>query len=110
MKAMFTGSSRPRRLPKGFARKPRWLTRPWASLLCTLALLAATAPAWAESLTLKECLTRALSNNPLLSESELAVEASGKTVESAEGRHFPRLALDSTYTKREDPTTYIPAQ
>lgn len=79
-------------------------------ILCALLLMLTTAPARAESLTLRECLTRALANNPLLAESEMAVQASGKAVESAEGRHFPRVGLDSSYTKREDPTTYIPAQ
>jgi len=63
-----------------------------------------------EALTLKQCLTTALTNNPLLRETRSGVEAAGKGVQSAEGKHYPRLSLDATGVARQDPVPYIPAQ
>ncbi|MFA5182544.1 MAG: TolC family protein [Syntrophales bacterium] len=62
------------------------------------------------SLSLKTCLKYALTDNPLIAEARLGVQAGGKLVESASGRHYPKLSIDSNYTKRQDPFPYIPAQ
>ena len=67
-------------------------------------------PASGKPLTLKECLTIALTNNPLMREAQSGVEAAGKGVQSAEGKHYPRISLDATAAVREDPVPYIPAQ
>ncbi len=61
-------------------------------------------------LSLKDCLNTALKDNPLLSESQMGIQAAQKGIESAAGRHFPKLSLDGNYTKRQDPWPYIPAQ
>jgi outer membrane protein len=61
-------------------------------------------------LSLKDCLARALEGNPLLAEARLGVRAGEKAVDSAWGRHFPRLSLDGNYTQRQDPWPFIPAQ
>ena len=72
--------------------------------------LAATTVAQAAPLSLRESLKEAVANNPLLAEGRLAVNAAGQGVASAFGRHLPRLTLDASYTKRQDPLPYIPAQ
>ena len=61
-------------------------------------------------LSLKTCLKYALTDNPLVAEARLGVQAGGKLVESASGRHYPKFSLDGNYTKRQDPFPYIPAQ
>lgn len=61
-------------------------------------------------LSLKTCLKYALTDNPLIAEAHLGVQAGGKLVESASGRHYPKFSLDGNYTKRQDPFPYIPAQ
>ncbi len=63
-----------------------------------------------EPLSLKACLAKALNNNPLLSEAGLSVKAFKKGVDSAMGKHFPKIALDLNYTRRQDPLPFIPAQ
>jgi outer membrane protein len=76
-----------------------------------LAMLGAlAAPALGGGLTLRECLQAALAENPSFKESRLAVSASERSVESAEGRRFPRLSLDATQVFRQDALPYIPAQ
>ena len=62
------------------------------------------------ALSLKDCLDSALKDNPLLSEAQMGIQAAQMGVESATGRHFPKLSLDGNYTKRQDPWPYIPAQ
>jgi outer membrane protein len=61
-------------------------------------------------LSLKDCLTRAIKDNPSLDEARLGIKAGEKTIDSAWGKHLPKLSLDASYTKREDPWPYIPAQ
>jgi outer membrane protein len=61
-------------------------------------------------LTLKDCLKTALTKNPLAIEAGLAVKSAEETVTSAQGRHWPRLTLDGSYTRREQPFPYIQAQ
>jgi outer membrane protein len=61
-------------------------------------------------LSLKECLSRALKSNPLLAEARLGVMAGEKSIDSAWGKHLPKLSLDGNYTRRQDPWPYIPAQ
>ena len=61
-------------------------------------------------LTLKECLGLVLANNPSVREARSGVEAAGKGVQSAEGKHYPRLSLDASGFARQDPVPYIPAQ
>jgi outer membrane protein len=63
-----------------------------------------------ESLSLKACLNKALKDNPLLSEAQLGVKAGEKVIDSAWGKHLPKLSLEANYTKREDPWPYIPAE
>jgi outer membrane protein len=63
-----------------------------------------------EPITLKDCLSKALKDNPLLAEARLGVNAGEKGIDSAWGKHLPKLYLDANYTKRQDPWPYIPAQ
>ena len=76
--------------------------------LVILAVLAA--PARGGGQTLKECLQTALADNPSFKEARLAVSASERGVDSAEGRRFPRLSFDATQVFRQDALPYIPAQ
>lgn len=62
------------------------------------------------SLSLKDCLARALKDNPLLAEARLGVSAGEKAIDSAWGRHLPKLSLDGNYSQRQDPWPFIPAQ
>ena len=79
----------------------------WACFL----FLATTAAAWAgEALALQECLTRALARNPALAEAELGPKGAEQAVISAQGKRWPRLTLDSGFTRREDPLPFVPAQ
>jgi len=75
----------------------------------SLALLMPFA-AHAEKLTLRECLSAALTNNPAIAEAQLNVAAGEQGILSAEGKHFPRLYFDANFTRRQDPIAYIPAQ
>jgi len=63
-----------------------------------------------EPLGLKDCLRKALRDNPQLAEARLAVSAGEKGIDSAWAKHLPRVFLDANYTKRQDPWPYIPAQ
>jgi len=76
--------------------------------LMILAVLAA--PARGGGQTLKECLQTALADNPSFREARLAVSASERGVDSAEGRRFPRLSFDASQVFRQDALPYIPAQ
>jgi outer membrane protein TolC len=67
--------------------------------------------AWAgEALSLKECLAKALTGNPAVAEAELGPKGAEQAVISAQGKHWPRLTLDSAFTRREDPLPFVPAQ
>jgi outer membrane protein TolC len=67
--------------------------------------------AHAETLSLKDCLSAALANNPAIIEARLNVAAGEQGILSAEGKHFPRLSLDAPFIRRQDPTgAFIPAQ
>ena len=72
-------------------------------------VLAQTAAA-KEQLSLRDCLNKALDNNPLLAEARLGVNAGEKSIDSAWGKHLPKLSIDANYIKRQDPLPYIPAQ
>jgi outer membrane protein TolC len=61
-------------------------------------------------LGLKECLTTALAKNPIYVESGLAIRSAEESVTSAQGKHWPRLSLDSALIGRKDPFPYIQAQ
>jgi len=63
-----------------------------------------------EPLSLRDCINKALKDNPSLAEARLGINAGEKSIDSARGRHLPKLSLDANYTKREDPLPYIPAQ
>ena len=74
------------------------------------ALLALATPAQSEDLRLKQCLERAIAHNPLIAEAKLGVAASEQGINSAWGRHLPRLSLDANYSRREEPVPFIPAK
>jgi len=79
----------------------------------TVALLlfvVSSVAAQADPISLRDSLTEAVRNNPLLAEGRLGVDAADQNVASVFGRHIPRLTLDANYTKRQDPLPYIPAQ
>jgi outer membrane protein TolC len=77
--------------------------------LVALVLTCLPTPARSEALTLRQCLARVVAHNPQLAEARLGVEAGEHSVQSAWGRHLPRLSVDAGYTRREDPTPFIPA-
>ena len=81
------------------------------SVVATAALIvtALPGPAHAQALTLKQVLTRVLTQNPQLAEARLGVTASEASVQSAWGRRLPRLTTDASYTSREHAIPYIPA-
>lgn len=72
--------------------------------------LAAVGPVRAEGLSLRESVNRALTQNPLVAEGRLGVEAGSQGLLSARGKHLPRLSLDMNYALRQDPMPFIPAQ
>jgi outer membrane protein len=78
-------------------------------LQISLALLMPLA-AHAENLSLRECLSAALINNPSITEAKLNVQAGEQGIISARGKQIPRISLEANYTKRQDPIAYIPAQ
>ena len=83
-------------------------------LMMTILFLPLSAPVSAENkskrLTLKECLTIALAKNAIVIEAGLAIKSAEEAVTSAQGRHWPRLSLDGSYSRREEPFPYIQAQ
>jgi outer membrane protein TolC len=79
-------------------------------ILGLVILVVLAAPASCGGQTLKECLQTALADNPSFKEARLAVSASERGVDSAEGRRFPRLSFDATQVFRQDALPYIPAQ
>ena len=66
--------------------------------------------AYSEPLTLKECLTAALANNPSVAEALLNVSAGEQGIASASGKYYPRLSINANVTELEYPVPYIPAQ
>jgi len=75
-----------------------------------LLIAGSVAAAQAAPLPLRECLTEALSNNPLLTEGRLAVAAGKQGVMGAAAKRFPRITFDSNYTKRQNPFPFVPAE
>jgi outer membrane protein TolC len=75
----------------------------------SLALLMPFA-AYGEALSLKECLSAAMTNNPAIAEARLNVAAGEQGIVSAGGKRFPRVSLDAAFIQRQDPTTSIPGQ
>jgi len=82
---------------------------PVAALVLSVSL-ALAGPLRAEGLSLRECVNRALAQNPLVAEGRLGVEAGMQGLLSARGKHLPRLSLDMNYALRQDPVPFIPAQ
>ncbi|HMK55013.1 MAG TPA: TolC family protein [Dissulfurispiraceae bacterium] len=75
------------------------------------AIASLAAPLYAaDQLSLKECLNAALSQNPVIADAKLGIETTEKSMESAQGKHWPRLTADGSYIKRQDPLPFIPAQ
>ncbi|RPJ82289.1 MAG: hypothetical protein EHJ94_02445 [Deltaproteobacteria bacterium] len=64
----------------------------------------------ADTLSLADCLKEAIKNNPAVKEGELDINAGDKSISSARLRHLPKISLDGNYTRREEPTPYIPAK
>jgi outer membrane protein len=81
-------------------------------LIWSMTLLLALYPLTvrADGLYLKEAVQRAVANNPNLAESRGGIAVAEKGVESAFGRHYPRLTLEASIALRQDPIPYIPAQ
>jgi outer membrane protein len=75
-------------------------------------LLFTTSPAGGQEkgLSLKECLATALARNPTVFDAKLGIKSTEESIISAQGRHWPRLSLDGSYLKREQPFPYIQAQ
>jgi outer membrane protein TolC len=64
----------------------------------------------ASPLSLREAVSRAVANNPSLAEARIAVTVAEKQLEGAFGRHYPRLSLEASITKRSESTAFVPAQ
>ena len=64
----------------------------------------------ADELSLKESVSRSIANNPAMAESRAGVVSAEKCVDSAKGRHYPRLSFEASINQRQDPIPYIPAQ
>jgi len=75
-----------------------------------LLIVCAAAAVHAAPLTLHECLTEALSNNPLLKEGKLGIAAEEQGVVGATAKRLPRITLDSNYTRRQNPFPFVPAE
>lgn len=73
-----------------------------------IVLLPFAAPA--SPLSLREAVSRAVANNPNLAEARIAVTVAEKQLEGAVGRHYPRLSLEASVTKRSESTAFVPAQ
>lgn len=84
--------------------------RSYRILLYFALLIQISLVAYGEPLTLKECLTKALSNNPAVAEARLNVDAGEQGIASASGKHYPRLSLNANVTELEYPVPFIPAQ
>jgi len=84
--------------------------RSYRILLHLALLLQIPLIAYGEPLTLNECLTAALSNNPAVAEARLNVAAGEQGIASASGKHYPRFSLDANIAEREYPVPYIPAK
>lgn len=80
-------------------------TLSWFLFLCL-----SVTPVHAESLSLRDAITKAVDNNPLLTEGRLGVASSEQSVSSAVGKHYPRFSLEANLTARQDPMPFIPAQ
>ena len=80
------------------------------NLLSTVLLTSLPLAAYGGELTLKECLTAALNNNPAVAEALLNVSAGEQGIASASGKHYPRLSLNANVTELEYPVPFIPAQ
>ncbi len=86
-------------------------TTAFAVVMAGLALaLLSGLSAHAEDLSLNEAVRRAVAHNPAMTESRIGIAVAGKGVESAFGRHYPRLSLEASSYLRQDPVPYIPAQ
>lgn len=79
-------------------------------LLYLVFLIQIPCAVYGDPLTLKECLTAALSNNPAVAEARLNVDAGEQGIASARGKYFPRVSLNANVTELEYPIPYIPAQ
>ena len=84
--------------------------RLYAIMLQLALLLQIPLAAYGEPLTLKDCLTAALNNNPAVAEARLNVAAGEQGIASASGKHYPRLSLDANIAEREYAVPYIPAK
>ena len=78
--------------------------------LCAVPIILTATSIQAEPLSRKASLSAALAGNPLIAESRLGVEAGKQGVVSAEGKHYPRINLDGTIARRQDPIPFVPAQ
>jgi len=78
--------------------------------LTGMALLPLSSAGAVEPLSLKDAVQRSVANNPNLAESRTGIAVAAKTVESTFGRHYPRLSLEASINRRQDPLPYIPAQ
>jgi len=63
-----------------------------------------------QGLTLRQCLTTALAKNPAVLEARLGIKSADESIISAKGKHWPRLSIDGSYTRRQEPFPYIQAQ
>jgi outer membrane protein TolC len=77
---------------------------------CILFAATAVTASAGETLSLQECLAKALTGNPAVAEAELGPKAAEQSVLSAQGKHWPRLTLDSGFVGRQDPLPFVPAQ
>jgi outer membrane protein TolC len=64
----------------------------------------------ADQLSLKEAVRLTVSNNPNIAESRVGIAVAGKAVESAFGKHYPRITVEGLFSLRQDPVAFIPAQ
>lgn len=74
----------------------------WRSTVIA-ALVALAAPAWAEKLEYRQCVERALAQNPDLAISRAQIEQAEAAVRQAEGNKLPRLNLSLTASRSNDP-------
>ena len=73
----------------------------WRSTVIA-ALVALASPAWAEKLEYRQCVERALAQNPDLAISRSQIEQAEAAVRQAEGNKLPRLNLSLTATRSND--------
>lgn len=73
----------------------------WRSTVIA-ALVALASPAWAEKLEFRQCVERALAQNPDLAISRSQIEQAEAAVRQAEGNKLPRLNLSLTATRSND--------